>query len=72
MQLSTLLNPQSIAIIGASTQEGSVGWSLANPKKGICGNHNACLALMPFLLAFVSCGIFQSGIIVGCAYFAFA
>ena len=29
MQLSTLLNPQSIAIIGASTQEGSVGWSLA-------------------------------------------
>ena len=29
MQLSTLLHPQSIAIIGASTQEGSVGWSLA-------------------------------------------
>jgi acetyltransferase len=29
MQLSTLFRPQSIAIIGASTQEGSVGWSLA-------------------------------------------
>lgn len=29
MQLSTLFRPQSIAIIGASTKEGSVGWSLA-------------------------------------------
>ena len=29
MQLSTLFRPQSIAIIGASTQEGSVGWTLA-------------------------------------------
>lgn len=29
MELSTLFHPQSIALIGASTQEGSVGWSLA-------------------------------------------
>lgn len=29
MELFTLFHPQSIALIGASTQEGSVGWSLA-------------------------------------------
>lgn len=29
MQLSSLFHPHSIAVIGASTQEGSVGWSLS-------------------------------------------
>lgn len=38
MQLSALLHPRSIAIIGASTQEGSVGWSLAkNVIEGFSG-----------------------------------
>lgn len=38
MQLSTLFHPQSIAIIGASTKEGSVGWSLAkNIIEGFSG-----------------------------------